>query len=66
MNAFLFTAGTVFALIVIAHVARMFVEPHVAGEPWFWVTTVIAAALSAWAWLLFLSGRRPKGSDGAR
>jgi len=66
MKAFLVVVGTVFALIVIAHIARIAVEPHMAREPWFWLMTLIAAALSAWAWWLFLSAGRPKRSDGAR
>lgn len=53
MKAFLATAGAVFGLIVIAHVARMVAEPRVAREPWFLLLTLVAAALSAWAWRLF-------------
>ena len=62
MKPFLITAGAVFGLIVIVHIARIAVEPHMAGEPWFWLTTAIAAALSAWAWrLLWLSrASRPR------
>jgi hypothetical protein len=58
MKAFLVTAGTVFGLIVIAHVARMIAEPHVVGEPWFWLLTAIAAALSAWSWRLWWTLRK--------
>jgi hypothetical protein len=58
MSAFLLTVGTVFALIVIAHIARVAVEPRMAGEPWFWLLTVIAAALSGWAFYLFGTSRR--------
>ena len=53
MKVFLATIGTVFALIVIAHIARIVAEPGTAHEPWFWVLTVVAAALSAWAWRLW-------------
>jgi hypothetical protein len=52
MKAFLVTAGTVFGLVVIAHVWRIVVEPGVAHEPWFLGLTLLAAALSAWAWRL--------------
>jgi len=59
MKAFLAVTGTVFALIVIAHMARITVEPHMAREPWFWAITIAAAGLSAWAWrLLWASTRR--------
>jgi hypothetical protein len=64
MNAFLVTVGTVFALIVIAHIARIVAEPRMAGEPWFWLITVLAAALSGWAWWLFWSARKTKRRDG--
>jgi hypothetical protein len=57
MKAFLAVAGTVFGLIVVAHIARVVAEPHVAGEPWFWLLTVIAAALSGWAWRLWWISR---------
>jgi hypothetical protein len=58
MKAFLATAGIVFALVVVAHVARIFAEPEKAREPWFWALTILAAALSAWAWRLFQIQRR--------
>ena len=58
MRAFLATAGLIFALIVIAHIARIFAEPHMAQEPWFLALTIIAAGLSAWAWRLFWTSRR--------
>ena len=58
MKAFLITVGTVFALIVLAHVARMVAEPRVAHEPWFLLITAGAAALSAWAWRLAWTSRR--------
>ena len=66
MRAFFITAGSVFALIVIAHIARIVAEPRMAEEPWFWLLTIVAAGLSAWAWRLFWLSRRPKNSDTAR
>jgi hypothetical protein len=57
VRAFLATAGSCFGLVVVAHIARVFVEPHMAGDPWFWLITVIAAGLSAWAWRLFWIAR---------
>jgi hypothetical protein len=53
MRAYLLTTGAIFALIVLAHVARVVDEgPGLAGDPFFVVMTVAAAALSVWAWLL--------------
>jgi hypothetical protein len=60
MKAYLITTGTVFALITLAHFWRMGVEgARLATEPFFAALTVLAAALSAWAWWLLgrLSGR---------
>jgi len=59
VKAFLAVVGTVFGLVVVAHVARMFAEPRMAAEPWFWILTVISAVLSAWAWRLFWTSRTP-------
>ena len=57
MKAFLITAGTVFGLIVVAHIARLIVEPDKATDPWFLAFTVVAGALSAWAWRLARQAR---------
>ena len=58
MKWFLVTAGTVFGLIVIAHLLRIVAEPQMAKEPWFWVLTIVAAGLSGWAWRLVWTSRR--------
>jgi hypothetical protein len=58
MKAFLIVAGSVFALVVLAHIARIAVEPRMARDPWFWLITIVAAALSAWAWRLVWRMRR--------
>jgi hypothetical protein len=53
MMAYLITTGTVFALIAAAHLARMVAEgSRVAKEPVSLLLTVLAAALSGWAWWL--------------
>lgn len=52
MKLFLITAGTVFGLVVVAHIARVVAEPRMVREPWFLALTLVAAALSAWAWRL--------------
>jgi len=60
MKAFLITTGTVFGLIVVAHIARAIMEgPHVSKDPVFISLTILAAGLSAWSWrLLWTLGRR--------
>jgi hypothetical protein len=60
MKAYLVTTGSVFGLIVLAHVWRVVEEgPHVTTDPFFILLTAAAAALSLWAWrLLTLMPRR--------
>jgi hypothetical protein len=54
MKAYLITTGTIFGLIVVAHVWRVFKEgSRLAKEPVFVLLTIAAAALSFWAWRLF-------------
>ena len=55
MKAYLLTTGTVFGLIVLAHVWRVIAETRsLAADPWFILMTLLAAGLSAWAFRLFL------------
>jgi hypothetical protein len=64
MKAYLVTTGTVFGLIVVAHVWRILEEGvHVAMEPPFVLLTITAAVLSVWAWLLL--GRSTRSGDKA-
>jgi hypothetical protein len=50
MKAYVTTTGSVFGLLVLAHIARVVAEgPHVATDPFFAFMTVVAAALCAWA-----------------
>jgi hypothetical protein len=50
MKAYVITTGTVFALITLAHVARVFAEgAYLLREPAFIVTSAIAVALCVWA-----------------
>ena len=60
MKAYLIITGTVFGLIVLAHIWRVVAEgPHLATDPAFMLLTIAAAALSFWAWrLLGRSARR--------
>jgi hypothetical protein len=55
MKAYLITTGTVFALLVVAHLWRIVAESRsLATEPDFIVITLAAAGLSIWAWRLLL------------
>lgn len=59
MKAYIITTGIVFALIAIAHIARLATETSVLREPIFLVLTILAAALSIWAFVVL---RRVKAS----
>jgi len=49
MRAYLVTTAVVFALLVLAHVARVVAEGwSVAMNPWFILTTIASAGLSLW------------------
>jgi hypothetical protein len=59
MKAYLITTGTVFGLITVAHVWRVFEEgSRLATEPVFVLLTVAAAAMSVWAWCLLSRSAR--------
>jgi hypothetical protein len=53
MRAYLATTGTLFVLLTVAHIVRVFQETHLAREPWFWLVTVLPAVLAVWALRLF-------------
>ena len=52
MRAYIITTGLIFALITIAHVARLASESHVLKEPIFLLLTVLSATLSVWAFFV--------------
>lgn len=49
MKAYVITTGTIFGLLTVAHICRIFVEPHLAKDPWFILFTLLALALCLWA-----------------
>ena len=49
MRVYVIVTGIIFALITIAHVGRMAVEPHVLTEPVYLFLTLLSAALAIWA-----------------
>jgi hypothetical protein len=59
MKAYIITSGSIFGLITLAHIARIFAEgPHLAADPFFIFLTILAASLCFWAWrVLKLSSR---------
>jgi hypothetical protein len=59
MKAYVMTTGTVFGLLALAHLLRIFVEGrHLATNPLYILITLAAAGLCVWAWrLLRLSTR---------
>ena len=52
MRAYIMTTGVIFALLVVAHVWRMFAESGLGRQPEYIVITLLAAALSVWAFSL--------------
>jgi hypothetical protein len=53
VKAYVITTGVVFALLTLAHLARMVMEDgRLATDPEYLVITALAAALSAWAWVV--------------
>ena len=55
MKAYLITSGTIFGLIGLAHIWRIFEEGrHLATDPVFVILTIVAGGLSVWAWRLLV------------
>ncbi|HMJ58748.1 MAG TPA: hypothetical protein VK467_06400 [Gemmatimonadales bacterium] len=53
MKIYVITTGAIFGLLALVHLWRAFEEgPHLGEDPWFVVITVLAAALSVWAFTL--------------
>lgn len=53
MKAYLISTGMVFALLVVAHMARVALEgTRLLTEPDFVLATIVPACLGVWAWRL--------------
>ena len=53
MKAYIITSGAIFALIAIAHIIRVAMEStRILHEPIFLLLTLLAAALSIWAFVV--------------
>ena len=60
MKAYLVTTGVAFALVVVAHLARLLDEgAHLMKEPVFLATSLAALGVCAWAVVLFRKLARP-------
>lgn len=53
MKAYVIATGGIFALLTIAHVARVAIEKQLATDPVYILFTLISAALSIWAWRVY-------------
>lgn len=66
MKAYVLVTGAAFGLLVIAHIARIFLEgAQVAREPVFAATTIAALGMTIWSWRIYkqlpAQGSRPDG-----
>ena len=60
MKTYVMTTGTIFALIALAHVARLFAEStRLARDPFFVALTLVSAGLSVWAFRLVRGAPHP-------
>jgi hypothetical protein len=51
MRAYVITTGIVFCLILFAHIARVIAEgPGLLKDPFFILASLVAMALTLWAW----------------
>jgi len=58
MRAYIALTGTIFGLIVVAHIWRILEEgSHLATDPGYVLLTCVAAALCLWAVRLLARGR---------
>jgi hypothetical protein len=53
MRAYLATTGALFVLLTLAHIVRVFQEPHLARQAWFWLVTLLPLVFAVWALRLF-------------
>jgi len=59
MKSYVMATGAIFALLVAVHVWRFVEEgPHLAGDPWFWLITLLAAAFGIWGIILLRGAKR--------
>jgi len=60
MKPYVTTTGALFGLVTLAHLWRAIEEgPGLFKNPWWVLITLVAAALSIWAWRLLRASPRP-------
>lgn len=60
MRAYTVATGTIFALLLVAHLVRLIQEgTQVAADPWFLASTLLAAGFAVWALRLVRGSRAP-------
>jgi hypothetical protein len=57
MKTYVTITGVIFGLIVVAHIWRLTVEPHLATDPTYVAFTVVATLLTLWAGRLLWRSR---------
>ncbi len=58
MRLYVAVTGIIFALLVVAHVARMVMENvSLASDPIYLFITAMSGGLSIWSWVVFRSSR---------
>jgi hypothetical protein len=61
MRLYVAVTGIIFALLVVAHVARMVLENvSLASDPIYLFITAMSSGLSIWSWVVFRNSR-PRG-----
>lgn len=59
MKAYVAVTSTIFGLLAVAHLWRVYAESSaLARDPWYALITALAAALCLWGVRLMLAGRR--------
>ena len=57
MRSYVIVAGVIFALVTLAHVWRVVVEPNLVRDPWFIAFTGVSAGLTVAAWRVVCHAR---------
>jgi hypothetical protein len=59
MKAYIITAGVIFGLVALSHVARVAQEGvWLLKSPWFVLTSALSVAMCFWAWRVLRPGAR--------
>ncbi len=50
MKLYVAVTGLLFGLLTLAHVWRVYEEPHLIRDPFFAIVTVLSAGICVWSW----------------